>query len=302
MDVYLYSLDLPFTGIKLLYRELTAKEHLQLSKAHFLIPQEDQYLSDYGRVVQDVVKECVKNKEDFYKINIVEYVLFLCKLRTLSIGEDTELEFKNPSEESKEEKLKITFNFQEFARNLFLHTSSILKKDIIETPEMTIQLSWPLVTAENVFLQRHHDIILDSTIEYIDEIIINDVVLKVKEYSFDQKTILYDKIPSKIQNKIQERVLLYIQKLSEPGVFNERVSEYLSFNFYNFSYQNTLRLFFTENLKNLYTEYYILASKNISISDINKMTIAEKNTFMNFIKEESNQNEEEPGEWVDESE
>lgn len=285
MALYLYSLDLPFTGVKLFYRELTAKEHLHISKAHFMIPQEDDFLADYGRVLQDIVIECVKNKEDFKKINIVEYVLFLIKLRIISIGDEIELQFKSSKEN--EEKIKITINLQEFAQNLFKHTKDILNLEILETEEMIIKLSWPLMTSEKVFLQKQEKIILDSIIEFVDSVKIKDKELNFKFFSTEEKSILFDKIPSKIQNKIQEKVLSYVNKLSEKGVFNERVSEYLSFNFYNFSYQNILRLLFTENLKNLYMEYYLLASKNLSINDVDKLSIAEKNTYMSFIKDEN---------------
>jgi hypothetical protein len=287
MAFYLYSLDLPFTGIKLCYRELNSKEHLQLSKAHFMIPQEDEYLADYGRVLQETVRGCVKNKKDFDKINLVEYVLFLAKLRIISIGDEIDLQFKN----SKEEKIKITINLQEFAQNLFDITNSILNTEILETEEMVIKLGWPSVTAEGVFLQKQEKIILDSIIEFIDTLKIGNKELNFKSFNLEEKTILFDKIPAKIQNKIQEKVLTYVNKLSEKSVFNERVSEYLTFNFYNFSYQNILRLFFTENLKNLYMEYYLLASKNLSISDVDKLTIAEKNTYISFIKDESESQE-----------
>jgi hypothetical protein len=285
MSLYLYSLDLPFTGVKLFYRELTALEHLQLSKAHFMIPQEDDYLADYGRVLQEIVLECIKNKEDFAKINLVEYVLFLIKLRIISIGDEIDLQFKSSKEN--EEKIKITINLQEFAQNLFKLTNSILNKEVLETEEMIITLCWPLVSSEKVFLQKQEKIILDSVLEFIDTIKIKDKELNFRLFDPKEKIILFDKVPAKIQNKIQERVLTYVNRLSEESVFNKKVSEYLSFNFYNFSYQNILRLFFTENLKNLYMEYYLLSSKNLFISDVNNLTVAEKNTYISFIKDEN---------------
>jgi hypothetical protein len=302
MSLYLYSLDLPFTGVKLFYRELTALEHLQLSKAHFMIPQEDDYLADYGRVLQEIVLECIKNKEDFAKINLVEYVLFLIKLRIISIGDEIDLQFKSSKEN--EEKIKITINLQEFAQNLFKLTNSILNKEVLETEEMIITLSWPLVSSEKVFLQKQEKIILDSVLEFIDTIKIKDKELNFRLFDPKEKIILFDKVPAKIQNKIQEKVLTYVNRLSEESVFNKKVSEYLSFNFYNFSYQNILRLFFTENLKNLYMEYYLLSSKNLFISDVNNLTVAEKNTYISFIKDENeSQNADSPmseEEWLNE--
>ena len=302
MSLYLYSLDLPFTGVKLFYRELTALEHLQLSKAHFMIPQEDDYLADYGRVLQEIVLECIKNKEDFARINLVEYVLFLIKLRIISIGDEIDLQFKSSKEN--EEKIKITINLQEFAQNLFKLTNSILNKEVLETEEMIITLSWPLVSSEKVFLQKQEKIILDSVLEFIDTIKIKDKELNFRLFDPKEKIILFDKVPAKIQNKIQEKVLTYVNRLSEESVFNKKVSEYLSFNFYNFSYQNILRLFFTENLKNLYMEYYLLSSKNLFISDVNNLTVAEKNTYISFIKDENeSQNADSPmseEEWLNE--
>ena len=86
MEYYNYSVDLPYTNTKISYRELNTQEQLLLAKANISFSGDNNSLFDYNQFAFELISNCIKNKEDFYKINIIEYVMFLVKLRIMSIG------------------------------------------------------------------------------------------------------------------------------------------------------------------------------------------------------------------------
>ena len=105
MEYYNYSVDLPYTKTKIYYREVNTQEQLLLAKANVSISNNKESLYDYSQFSFEVILNCVKNKEDFYKINIVEYVLFLVKLRIISIG--ATMDFLLKTEDNSKTKTKI---------------------------------------------------------------------------------------------------------------------------------------------------------------------------------------------------
>ena len=62
--------------------------------------------------------------------------------------------------------------------------------------------------------------------------------------------------------------------------------DYLKFSLYNKSHQHIIRLLFSESLRNIYQEYYILASKNINPSYVDNLTISERKVYSSFVEEE----------------
>jgi len=301
MELYLYSVEMPFSGVKLFYREMSSKEQIYVSKAHTMLPLDPEYTEDYGRALQKVVLQCVENKEDFYKLNIIEYILFLCKLRIVSIGEEIELQFQNPvEEETDQKKIKLTLNLSTLMRNLYNTTKDILTTEELQIDQLNIKFEWPLINSEHFFLKPNKDLLIDSVALYIKSFTLNDKTFHMKDFNTSQKLEMFEKFPIKYQSKIQDIVFNYIKLFSESNIFTDHLADYLNFNFYNSSYQSILRMFFTENLRNLYQQYYILASRKISPSYTDSMTIAERSIYYSFIESESEQQNSEEGEWSEE--
>lgn len=287
---------MPFTGIKIFYRELTSKEQLYLSKAYHLLPLQDDYLEDYGRVLRSITESCVENKEDLKNINILEYVMFLCKLRIMSIDEIIELQFKsaNLEDETKHNlSIKISLNLSQFMHKLYTVCKEILFHQIIQIDNFICKLNWPNIKCEEYFLQRKENLLYDSIPMFIETFNFNNKTVHLNNFTIKQKIELFEKLPQKYQTKIQENVLKIIKKFSEATFFSEHVSEYIKFNFFNLSYQNFLRMLFTEDLKSLYKLYYIFMSKNIPPSYVDNMTIAERNVYFSLIQETSDNSQEE---------
>ena len=93
MDSYLYTVDLPFSGVQITYRDISSKEQLILAKANIVLPALDDNHLEYSNVIRKTISKCVENKEDFNRLNLIDYILFLLKIRIISVGDQLELQF-----------------------------------------------------------------------------------------------------------------------------------------------------------------------------------------------------------------
>lgn len=288
MEYFLYSVEMPFSGTRIFYRDISSKEQLILSKANVLLPEnEDTYL-EYAKVIKDIVSNCIENKKDFYELNIIEYILFITKLRILSIGSIIELVFKNSEDEfTKNSKISIDLNI--FMKLLFDAANDCMKNSILEVKDFTITLDWPSVKSENLFLNEEKNIyihILSTIQEYIKTISTKEYKIDLKEFNHEQKLEIYESLPISVKTKIQTFIFNSIENIAQKNLFGLKKMDYFKFNLYNKSYQHIIRLFFTEPLKNIYQEYYALASKNINPLYVDNISISDRRVFCSFIEEE----------------
>ena len=86
MQYYNYSAELPFSKKTLKFREITTEEQLILAKANLSFPNDKTNYFDFNNFVIETLSNCIENKNDFKKLNIIDFVLFLTKIRIISIG------------------------------------------------------------------------------------------------------------------------------------------------------------------------------------------------------------------------
>jgi len=284
MQYFLHSVDLPFSGIKLFYREINSKEQLLLSKIAILYPFGGDNDIDYITAFEKIIINCVENKNDFYELNIIDYVLFLAKLRILSFGKELELEFNKSTEDGM--KIKSTINLENFIKILYETVIEINFNEIIKYKNLKVKLNWPNIKEKLFFLNNTNDI--SSTItEFIDSIILEEnTFINFQKFTKKEKEEFFNKIPIKLKTKIQDKILKTIEALIDKNLFNIDNMDWFRFSFYNSSYIHFLRLIFSSNLKVLYQEYYLLASKNIDLSYIDDITISDKKVYCSMVEEE----------------
>lgn len=284
----MYNVELPLSNNQLFYKELTSKQQLTLAKADIMFPIENEDSSDYSKIVKEVISNCIENKEDFYKLNVIEYLLFLTKLRIVSIGNTLELSFQN-SEDSSEMAIKITIDLNVFMKLLYEAAEESLKNNIIKFKDIEVKLDWPSIKSEKYFLKNKEDLVdyISSTIpEYIKYIKTKNKKILFENFLHLEKIKLYENLPIKIKDSIQEAVVEMTKKMSEKNLFAIKKMDYLKFSLYNKSHQHIIRLLFSESLRNIYQEYYILASKNINPSYVDNLTISERKVYSSFVEEE----------------
>lgn len=290
MEYYIYSVELPFSGIEIFYRELNTKEQLTLAKSNTFLPSGQEFDADYAKLLQKIISNCVENKEDFYKLSIIDYILFITKLRIITLGANLDVHFENKSNPS-DLKSKITLDLNVFMKFLYEAASEALDNNELESGKIKIKLGWPNVKSEGIFLSDNKEEsvekILTTLPEYIKTIHINDDnIINLDNFNTKQKKEIYERMPVSLRTNIQIKVLNSIKVLASKNLFNIPKMEYFKLNFYNKSYLDLVRLFFSGELKSIYNDYYILASKNINPEYVDNMSITDRKVFCSFIDEE----------------
>jgi hypothetical protein len=290
---FLYTVDLPFSGITLIFRELNSKEQLALAKINIILPANDDNILDYSSVLRRIILGCVENKKDFSKINLLDYILFITKLRIISIGDELELYIKKTDSE---ESSKITINLNLFMKNLYEVGTEILRNNTLLYKDIEVVLDFPSIESEKILIDRsnmnHIEHILITIPEYIKFIKIKDNYIDIKNFASKEKMEIYEKLPVSLRTEIQMKVLNFINKLAEKDILGLPNIDIIKFNFYNNSHQQLARFFFSNDLRSIYRDYYILASKKIDPSFINGLSISERRVFMSFVEEEIKAREE----------
>jgi len=290
MDYFLYSVDMPFSGVKLNYREINSKEQLILAKSNVLLPSGEEFDSEYSSILKKIVSNCVENKEDFYKLNLIDYILFVTKLRIISLGSELVLSFEN-KEGAEGSKINVNLELNVFMKLLYDAAVDALKDNVLEFNGIKVTLGWPNINSEYSFFEKKDisnlEHILSSLCEYVKTITINNSkVIDLDAFNRKERVEIYEKLPISLRTQIQMKVLNCIKDLSEKNLFNIAKMDYFTISFYNNNYLNLVRLFFSGDLKNIYQEYYVLASRNINPNFVNGLSISDRRVFCSFIEEE----------------
>jgi hypothetical protein len=298
MNYHLYTVEMPFSGKTLRYKELSTKEQLVLSKANVMLPLRDEFIEEYGQILFEICSNCVLDSKTILDLNIIEYIMFLTKLRIISIGPFIELEFEPLEDEKKmAQKVKITLDLNIFLKTFYEIASNSLDPEPLVFENLKIYLDWPNIKSEKIFLklmsqQININSVLDTVCEYIKEIKTSENCISLNNFTSDQKLKLYEALPLAVQTKIQSKVLSMVKNISECRLFNYDKLDSWRFSFYNTTYQEILRLFFSFNLHNIYQEYYALASKKINPQCVDNLSVSERKIFISFIEEEIERNKE----------
>jgi hypothetical protein len=296
MDCYNYSVDLPYTKSKIYYREINTEEQLQLAKANLSFPNDKESLYDYHEYIFNVILNCIKNKEDFKKINIIEYVLFLVKLRIVSIG--STIDFLLKGEDDSKTKTKIQVDLKKYLVNLY-NNSNFFESDesILKDKNIEIKLNWPFVNSINVFNkillsgELEYEKFNDSFCEFVGYIKINDDICPFNNINNEQKMKLIDRIPLSLKNKIQDKLLENVKKLVESNIFEISFFDDYKFNFYNLSFVEHIKMLFSYDIKSLFQEIYYLSNHKLPPSYVMGLSQAERKVYLTIIEEEKKRQE-----------
>lgn len=283
MEYFLYSVDLPFSNVKLFYRELNCKELLTLSKINLYFSSEIDGNSDYLTAVQKIVINCIENKKDFYKITIIDYFLFLIKLRTVSIGNELKLESK--AEENDNMSFMVNLDLDLMLKSIYESSNELIKNGTISYKNIKIKLDWPNIKTETFFVVNAENIEL-LVPEFINSIEINNKKIEFKTLNYEEKNNLYYKLPLKLKNLIEKKVIFYNKQMENTNFFNIKRMEDFKISLCNQFYCMMVRYLFFYDLSTFYQEYYLLASKNIDLSYVDKMSLSDKTVFCSLVEKE----------------
>lgn len=288
MSFYNYSVDLPFTKNKIIFREINTQQQLFLAKANFTHSNDKESLYDYFLFVKKIISQCIENKEILEEINIVEYVLFLVKLRIVSIGSMIEL-FLNT-----QNKTKVHIDLKNYLLSLYKASEFLEKEEnnLIFYKNIKVKLNWPMVKSLENFSKMvlenktQYQIFNESIQEYIEYIEIKNKKIILSEFDFKQKTNLIDSLNLKVKNQIQDKIIESLKILFEAEVFNVGDFKTQKFNFYNFSFIEHIKLFFSYDVRSLYQEIYLLASCNLNPEYVLNISPSERKVYLKIFEQQ----------------
>jgi hypothetical protein len=264
-----------------------------LAKANISFSNNKESMYDYNEFIFNIILNCVKNKEDLLKINIIEYVLFLVKLRTISIGPS--IEFLLKTEEDSKTKTKIQLDLRRYLLNLY-NASNFFESDInsiLTENNIEIKINWPNIKSISTFNQltikykTEYEILNNSFCEFVEYVKIGNDKIVLHDLNFTQKIELFDKFPLSVKSKIQEKIIEGTKLLFDYNLFEVSFFSDYKFNFYNLSFIEHIKIFFSYDLKSLYHEIYFLSSYKLPPEYILTISQAERKIYMSIIEEQN---------------
>ena len=288
MNYFNYTVELPFSNKKIFFRELTTNEQLALSKANLSFGSDKTSLYDYHEFVLDIISNCVKNKKDLLDINIIEYVLFLVKFRMISIG--TSVSFLLNTDGNQKTKLKI--DLKSYLTNLYNASMIVQNEQFLNEKDIEIKISWPNIKSISNFYKNflnnsnEYLLINNSLYEFIEYIKFNNKKILLADFQPHEKQDIFEKLSVSVKQKLQDIVINNIKFLIECDLFGISYFKDYKFNFYNMSFLEHIRLFFSYNLKSLYQEIYIMSSTGLSTEYIMDVSPTERNIYFSIMQEQ----------------
>lgn len=288
--MFLYKVDFPFSEKVIIFKELNTKNQLDIEKINLYYPQTSEFSIDYHENFLKIVRECVENKEDFDNLNLIEYVLFCLKLRIVSIGNNIDFNVKNDRDDVKTINIKV--NLSEIMQNILTLSLNSLKEYFVddEVRDMLITIGFPKLNSVKNFSdwmlsgKDIAEIVMESLPLFIKQIKIKNDILNLDNFSFEQKTKVYDTFPVSIKNKIEQLIIGCISKIGENNVFGLEYFKDEKINFYNLFFVNFLRVVFSQNPKGIYEEIYILSNFHVDSNYVMSISPSERKVFISFIK------------------
>jgi hypothetical protein len=281
---FTHSIQFPFTKTTINFKELTCYQCFNLIKINNNFPPEADYRLDYHRLLIEIIQDSIKEKENLYKLNIIEFLMLCIRLRTVSISSTIELSLES------EKNTNVVINFYDVLFNILSISNNIKKFEIIKHEDTEIYLNWPLLQNEEYFLSTINDEyinrFLNSIPIFIDKIKIKDNLFDFNLFDPEQKKELMNSLPASIKNIIQTNIITLLKEISEFYIFGIKQFEQYKLEFFNATIQDLIRFLFAGSEDSKILEIVFLKKHGFSIQEINEMCPLEKNNLLNYLTQE----------------
>jgi hypothetical protein len=288
MNYFNHNLDLPYSKLNVRFRELTTNEQLILSKTNLTLKYDSQSYYEYFVFLNEVFKNCVHEYDDVIsKIDIIEYVMLISKIRSISIGNNIEF-YLDDTNNPDIKKQKITLNLNLFIKNLYESSGEFLTDDnnMIIDNDFIILLKYPSIKNILLFLDtKTYDSFNDTICEFIDEIQIKNNKIKVCNFTKNQKQELLYKLSISIKQKIEIKIFNLIETMLSKNLLGLEYFKDYKFNIYGFGFMSYLKLFFSYDIRSLYMEIYHLACNKLNPEYILNISPSERKIYISIINE-----------------
>jgi hypothetical protein len=268
---YDYFLEFPYSDIKTNFKEISTKEQLYLSKSRLTFNDNEHYFN----FIKDICLNSIKNKNEFEKIDLIEFLFYIIKSRIICSGPKLELMTEIDGITA-----KLNLNLNNVLKNIYDSVDTNLLK--ISYNEYNIKLGFPYL--------KDFTLINNSKKNTID--VINSFYLFIKkinniEFSNltpEQREILFNKLPLSVVFKIKQNILNLFEDLDKKNIFNLDYFKNFKLNVYSNSYIEIIKILSLYDIESIHREIYLLADMNPEY--LMKISPSERKLYLNFYIQE----------------
>lgn len=278
----MYSLEIPICSLKeqWKFKPLTTSLQKDLCKSFF----EDNSAEFFINYINEILKECTHPSHNIYRLNIIDKLIILMKIRCVSVGSTTEFEA-----EKENKKAKITYSFADILVELY-NIASQQETLIININNISIRCCVPGVDREVDLLNTSikETITYEDILPYfISDIVVQGKSIEFKSLPYSAQLRIINGLPISIVKYIHEYMLKIIEAYSKVILYNFNNTE-VRFNFLGTLYTDFIKFLFRENMYKIYQEIYILSKHiNMDAEYIEKITPLEREMYISFFKQEN---------------
>jgi hypothetical protein len=289
VEYYNYSTDLPFSKKILRFRELSTKDQIMLAKANLSLESSKENYYEFNRFVIKIIKNCLEKPKDFDNINLIDYILFVTKLRIVSVGSIINLVSESTNKEFKSVKTQLDLNI--FLKNLYNVSIEAMIDDIVQENNIEIKINWPSINSIKFFQdlllsdKAEYQLFSGSFQEFIEYVKVNETMISFLNFTTEQKVAITDKISISLLKKVKEKILDALKFIMAYDLWEISTFKNYNFNFYTLNYTDSIRLFFSNDIKGLFQEIYYMAKEGLSPEYLLKLSPLERRIYFNLIEE-----------------
>ena len=289
MNYYNYNIELPFSKKVINFKEITTKQQIILAKANLSFPESTSNYFDYNNFIVKIISECIENPQDLNQINLVDYILFLTKIRIISIGSTINLITETKGEIKS---AKTTLNLNHFLKSLYEAGVNSLIDDTIVENNVEVKICFPFLNSIKVFQDiinqktNNYEAFIESYQEFIEYIKIRDKKILFFNFKTEEKKNILDKLSISIIKKIQDKIIEVLKVLTTSELWGVSNFKEHTFNFYNLSFVDFIRLFFSNDIKNVYKEICFMSNRGLTPEYILNLSPMERMIHISIVKEQ----------------
>lgn len=295
-----HILELPYSKVILKFKELTTSQQIFICKLNLSLQNSPSELYDFYISTLDIISDCVNNYQDFKKIDILEYVLFMTKLRCISNGNIIEFVVSNENDEFA--KKKIILNLNHFIKKILDFNENILngENNLIQEKDINVLLKWPSINCIEPFLKIlktenvNYDFLDDIMYEFISHLEINNTTIYFNNFDSIQKREIINKFTVNFKNKIQNKILEICNLLIDEELLDIDFLKNYKFNFFNLNFIMFVKLFFSFDMRSIYKEIFLLSSNGLDSKYILDMSPNERKIYFSIINENNKSSSDSP--------
>lgn len=260
-----------------------------LAKANLSLQSSKENYYEFNRFVIKIIKNCLEKPEDFDNINLIDYILFITKLRIVSVGSIINLVSESTNKEFKSVKTQLDLNI--FLKNIYNVSIEAMIDDIVQENNIEIKINWPSINSIKFFQdllladKAEYQLFTDSFQEFIEYVKVNETMISFLNFTTEQKIAITDKISISLLKKVKEKILEALKFIMAYDLWEISTFKNYNFNFYTLNYTDSIRLFFSNDIKGLFQEIYYMAKEGLSPEYILKLSPLERRIYFNLIEE-----------------